>query len=367
MATDRERAPSPGIDPAPDARTTTDLLGELDDPQAEVEATSAPRVSPALLGTLRGEVPGGVRGFGDSRASALLGLQRTVGNRVVQRLAQRAAAPAPPAPPRAAIITGSEVVTPTLHPPAAASRPPAYSTPAPAAPAGPTARTTGTELPARSAEEGQETAMAPVDTEDEKVNYLTASTPTSNDITPSGSSGLTRIRLSDVEIRGEAYDDGGQWKIRVTAASTAIHWGINTSGYQIPNPVDGGNITQANWQTVVQELQGYQARQAAGSWHHPDATRTHELNHVAWFQGEIVRTWPAIETAIQSHALGATASMTQVQAQADMQTFLDQKRRDWFNAYGVAPEPPAYAAGQAVLNGIIATIESYARSKGWNP
>jgi hypothetical protein len=88
--------------------------------------------------------------------------------------------------------------------------------------------------------------MAPQQTETEKRNYTTASTPVTRDLTPSGSSGLTSINLSDVVIQGEVYDDSGSWKIRVTAASTHIHWGINTGGYQVPNPVDGGNITQAN-------------------------------------------------------------------------------------------------------------------------
>jgi hypothetical protein len=217
----------------------------------------------------------------------------------------------------------------------------------------------------KASAEGMSQQLAPIQTEDEKTNYTAASTPTLNDLTPSGSSGLTTIKLSDVAIQGTAFVDAGNWKIRVTSASTTIHWGITTGGYQIPNPVDGGNITQANWQTVVTELQGYEARQASGSWHHPDASRTHELNHVSWFRGEILRTWPAIETAIQAHVLGADPAMNQAQADAAMQTFLDQKRRDWFNAYGVAPEPPAYRAGQGVLNGIITQIEAYATTKGW--
>jgi hypothetical protein len=207
--------------------------------------------------------------------------------------------------------------------------------------------------------------LAPEQTETEKRNYMAASTPVTRDLTPSGSSGLTTISLSDVVIRGEAYEDAGSWKIRVTTASTHIHWGISTSGYQIPNPTDGGNITEANWQDVIRELAGYQTRQASGAWHDPRASEVHELNHVTWYQGEITRTWTTIETTITTHTLGATSSMDRATAETAMNTYLTTQRRAWFNAYGLAPEPPAYAAGQAVLDGVIARIRTYASSKGW--
>jgi hypothetical protein len=115
---------------------------------------------------------------------------------------------------------------------------------------------------------------------------------------------------------------------------------------------------------VIRELAGYEARQASGAWHDPHASEVHELDHVHWFQGEIVRTWPTIETAITTHVLGATASMSRADAETAMNTYLTSQRA-WFNAYGVAPEPPAYAAGQAVLNGVITRIRTYATSKGW--
>jgi hypothetical protein len=322
--------------------------------------TSATDSGPALAASQLGHSFGRIQVFPRGDVAPGLDLDRPPAGPVNLRHEVAGSTAVPPS--RFTLPKGAEVVRPALHPPATGRATRSAAGPASRREAaGETALVAGV----RGSRESQDATMDPVDTEDEKVNYLAASTPTFNDLTPTGSSGLTRIRLSDVAISGEVYEDAGQWKIRVTAASTTIHWGINSTGYSIPNPVDGGNITQANWQTVVRELQGYQARQAAGSWHHPDATRTHELNHVDWFKAEITRTWPAIETDIQSHALGATASMSQAQAQAAMQTYLTQKRSDWFNAYGVAPEPPAYAAGQAVLNGIITQIESYARSKGW--
>jgi hypothetical protein len=194
---------------------------------------------------------------------------------------------------------------------------------------------------------------------------MSASTPVSRDLSPTGSSGLTTISLSDVDIQGAVYADSGSWKIRVTAASTRIHWGITTSGYQVPNPTDGGNITQSNWEDVIRVLAGYQARQAAGAWHDPRASEVHELDHVHWYQGEIVRTWTSIETTITTHTLRSTGSMSQSAAETAMNTYLTSQKRAWFDAYGLAPEGPAYAAGQAVLDGIIARIRTYATSKGW--
>jgi len=320
--------------------------------------SEAPDAGPALHAEAR-PAAGGLPEFPHPRVSPenVLGLQTTLGNSAVNRLLSAGA--------------GVETVRPVLHAPPGWSR-------AGARAAAPTAEVEDEPAAAdvlggtHTSAEAQAATLDPVDSEDEKTNYLAATTPTLNDLTPTGSSGLTTIKIGDVAITGEVFDDSGSWKIRVTAASTTIHWGINTGGYSIPDPRDGGNITQANWRTVVTELQGYQARQASGSWHHPDASTTHEQNHVSWFRAEILRTWPAIETDIQSHVLGASggtdagAGMSKPDAQAAMATYLDQKRRDWFNAYGVAPEPPAYAAGQAVLNGIVTQVQTYAHSKGWD-
>jgi hypothetical protein len=218
---------------------------------------------------------------------------------------------------------------------------------------------------AGGAAHGSREGMAPEQSDELKRNYLAASTPVVNDLTPTGSSGLTEIRLRDVDIQGELYEDAGQWKVRVTAALTRIHWGISTSGYRTPSPADGGNITASNWQEVVRELEGYEARQAAGAWHHPEASVAHELDHVSWYQGEITSTWATIERQIQSHVLGSTSGMNRHVAEQAMHAYLDTKEHDWFNAYGVAPEPRAYRVGQQVLNRIIGQIRAYARSKGW--
>lgn len=210
------------------------------------------------------------------------------------------------------------------------------------------------EDPSKSrAARGSLEGLAPEQSDERERSHLAASTPALNDLTPTGSSGLTEIRLSDVDIQGELYEDAGHWKIRITAAVTRIHWGISISGYQTPSLTDGGNIIADRWQDVTRELAGYEARQAAGAWHHPDASVAHELDHVSWYQEEITTTWTTIEHQIQSHVLGATGSMDRAAAERAMQAFLRTKRRDWFHAYGLAPEPRAYRVGQQVLNRII--------------
>lgn len=218
----------------------------------------------------------------------------------------------------------------------------------------------------KGAAESRAGGKEPVQTEDEKKNYAAATTPVLNDATvPADASGFTTIKMSDVAITASVFDDSGTWKIKVSAASTTIHWAISVGGYTVPNPTDGGNITKDNYKDVIKELKGYEARQASGTWHDPEATRVHELDHVAWFKGEIVRTWPDIEKAILAKSLGASASVKQADAEVQLKAYIDTQRRAWFDAYGVAPEPRAYAAGQKVLDGIVKKIEDYAKSKGW--
>jgi hypothetical protein len=217
--------------------------------------------------------------------------------------------------------------------------------------------------------ESLQVPKAPVMTEDQKISYAAASTPVLNDITPSGSSGLTTIKFAEIKIEAKAIENGttGDWIILVSDASTTIHWGINTSGYKIPNPVDGGNITRTNYRYVIDQLKGYEARQYSGTWHHPDASSAHEQVHVAWYSAQIKSNWPAIQARIDAKVLGNKSSMTKEQADTAMRAYLEEERRKWFDSYGLAPEPEAYAVGQGVLNQKIKEIENYVASKGENP
>jgi len=215
---------------------------------------------------------------------------------------------------------------------------------------------------------------------DEKISLVAATAPVSRDLTAkdmANASGLTKISLSDVTIKGTVNEDNGEYKISVTKASMKIHWGIESPpSYQVPDPRDKGNITQANYQTVIDELKDYATREYAGAWHHPDATIAHEKNHVQWYKDQIIATWPPIETVIEDYVLGEVPAKKSKwegfksifgasKVQKAMKEYLEERKDDWFNAFGVAPEPPAYAAGQAVLDGIITNIETYATEKGW--
>jgi len=308
------------------------------------------------------------------RQALAIRIGRQQGNKILTRMILQGAPseqrspkePAPPLPsstPASAANQSIEVVRPTIHPnPNLRRRVQALERPA-------VRSDQATPEQEKKSVESLLGPKAPVMTDDQKISYADASTPVLNDITPTTSSGLTRISFSDVKIEGKVIEkeDTWDWMISVTEASTTIHWGITIGGYQIPNPVDGGNITQANYRDVIKELQGYEARQYSGQWHHPDASTVHEKKHVDWYSTQIKNNWPAVQARIDAKVLGNKSSMTKVQAETAMRTYLDEERRKWFNSYGLAPEPEAYAAGQAVLNEKINEIVDYVASKGWNP
>src|SRR3954471_24506161 len=88
--------------------------------------------------------------------------------------------------------------------------------------------------------------------------------PITRDLTPGGNSGLTTINLSDVDIRGEVYEDSGSWKMRVTAASTHTHWGqgngerVRGQGNGTPNLE--AMITRWNFEPIRLHEGVYQVR-----------------------------------------------------------------------------------------------------------
>ena len=334
-----------------------------------------PQLASGLAGaadsTSPGDQPGGLsdtRFQLAQRQARAAALGRLGGNRYLQRVvgqmrqgaggaaaAESQPAPASFSPPATDYELATEVVEVDVHPPPESERPAAE----------PDRSADETGALSKAVTESKGTGKAPVDTEDLKISYVAASAPSVGDLSPADDSGLTTIAISDVDIQGTVYQTSTEWKIAVTSARTTVHWGINSSGYQIPNPTTGGNITEGNWESVIQELESYQTNQCSGDWHVPEASRVHELNHVAWFQSQIRSTWRPIETTIHAHTLGPIEGTTREAAETAMATYLDQKRREWFNAYGVAPEGPAYAAGQAVLNRMVTRIRNFAREQGW--
>jgi hypothetical protein len=169
----------------------TEVVPQEDEPASALQQARAPQPS----------------GLGPAN---VLALQRTAGNQAVRRLLSReskqaaentAGAATSPAASRGIEQFDTEVVRPTLHPPTKSQAQREYPEPAQSV------------MASKSASESLGQHLDPVETEDEKTNFLTASTPILNDLTPTGSSGLTTIKLSDVAIQGEVYDDGGKWKI----------------------------------------------------------------------------------------------------------------------------------------------------------
>lgn len=184
-----------------------------------------------------------------------------------------------------------------------------------------------------------------------------------NDITSGiAGGGLTTMNLSDVTLNGCLYlDESCKWRVRAKEAAQTIHWGIRTGFYTEPRlpPAAGATINCGNALTAASDMAGYQLRQGVGLWHLAAASTTHEKNHVDWFANFAVSRWPSFESAIEAKILGMAPTMTEAQAQTAMGTYVQQQRVDWYDPTASAPEPPAYAAGQAVLNPVIAQIMAW--------
>lgn len=185
-----------------------------------------------------------------------------------------------------------------------------------------------------------------------------------NDI-PAGSitgGGLTRVGVADVVINACVYlDASDNWRIRVQDSGWTIHWGINTTFYTEPTlpPTPGATVNCGNAATAVAVMSAYETNQAAGAWHMAAASTAHEMVHVEQNRSHAVTRWPGFETAIEAHVLGACPAMSLAQANAALTTYIDAQRLAWFDPAFVAPEAPAYAAGQAVLNVMIGQINAW--------
>ncbi len=195
---------------------------------------------------------------------------------------------------------------------------------------------------------------------------------TNNDADPGGNytthKGFTI--LGDI-----CYDRAAQgWAFR----ASSLQWkgAINTSlsGSMEPVPMDGGNVTMANYCAIIAEMAGYLGR-GRGTWHLRAASLAHEVHHrdVDW-PGIGDPLWQAAEMALEAVIVPCDTDP------ADAQTFLAQKvsqaqanlesqfasQLATYNAgHDSARNDGAYQAGQAVLDGMIQQIRNYASSKGW--
>ena len=78
------------------------------------------------------------------------------------------------------------------------------------------------------------------------------------------------------------YDPGsGSWKLNSTSMKSMGRINLTTSGSQIPNPVEGGNVFESNYCAIIANLARYKgaAGGGRGAWHTLEASRAHEQYH----------------------------------------------------------------------------------------
>ena len=188
------------------------------------------------------------------------------------------------------------------------------------------------------------------------------------------------------------FDPNDQlWHVRVTSlvCTGQINirpWPSQPAMMVVPNtanPVMGGNINNVigsnnRWAYAISDMQNYDtAGGGAGPhWHSTAASTAHENFHwnTDWMVTCIGANWGGAETAIEMPSTmantkaAATANLTPM-VMAAQTNFNNQLLNIWNNTIGPADTPGGggggYAAGTAVLAGLIAAVEAYRIANGW--
>ncbi len=168
-----------------------------------------------------------------------------------------------------------------------------------------------------------------------------------------------RYQIDDIESKG---------KIRIVYY-TADH-------YPAPTPTDDSgaltNVTQANWKTIVADLDANKAA-VAGAWSAYRAEDVHELYHweVEW-QGEVDKE--SITVCTDMHAL--TASYADAPDAATAEAILRPqaeivfdvamgRARAAYDALGDSDGDPPYQQQVPVIEALIKRVKDHAKAQGW--
>ena len=207
-------------------------------------------------------------------------------------------------------------------------------------------------------------------------------------------------------VTWDVVDAGANWRANVTACQlngnvNVTPWPSAPASMTVPNtanPVDGGNINNTagssnQWQAVINDMADYDtAGGGAGpNWHSTAASNAHEWAH--WntnYLGDALPAgnWAATNASIDAltvakpappgdagvpspGAADAATARTQItpNVNALVNTFWTTVVTRWNTIIGSTDRPGAggagYAAGAAVLAGLIARVRAYATTKGW--
>lgn len=174
------------------------------------------------------------------------------------------------------------------------------------------------------------------------------------------------------------YDPGsGSWKFNITSMKSLGNINLTTDGSDRPNPTVGGNVNATNYCDIIAMLARYKNSDpnggGRGTWHMIEASRAHEQWHRDHdLPRRIGPAWQAAEAQIESECVSCKQSPADADRilQRTMQDVWCQmltKYQDVYNVevpvHNAQTDDAPYAAGQAILDGMIADIETFATSQ----
>jgi hypothetical protein len=185
--------------------------------------------------------------------------------------------------------------------------------------------------------------------------------------------------------------DASNWRPNVQSVTLVGQvnvrpWPSNPASTAVPNtanPVDGGNITQANFQGVIDDMADYHTPGggAGPDWHSTGASSAHEWAHwnTDWIADSVLSAggghWAQANTELDALRQPKASSPTPADARTALEGRVNARMTRFNNAaiirWNAIPDLPGvpgstgYDAGAAVLAGIIGSVRAYATRKGW--
>ncbi|HEC66215.1 MAG TPA: PKD domain-containing protein [bacterium] len=207
--------------------------------------------------------------------------------------------------------------------------------------------------------------------------------------TPTSNPTITNIvdggcQPSKPTLEWKAYFDPSdkKWHVRVTELECTGT--INISPWPksgTPNPVPGGNVTENNYKDIIADLADYDTPGggAGWPWHSTEATRAHEEYHwyTDWLKTCIGTYWSQSETDLENLSIPEGSYCKASEAKPALESLVNNRfntfktniTNKWNKEIAPKDKPGAggggYAAGQAVLNGIIDQIKKLAKKSRW--
>ncbi|MFO1497585.1 MAG: dockerin type I domain-containing protein [Verrucomicrobiota bacterium] len=176
---------------------------------------------------------------------------------------------------------------------------------------------------------------------------------------------------------GTCYDANAKcWQFQVSSMKVEGVINLSLLGSREPNPVEGGNVTAANYCAMLQSLRNY-SKVGRGPWHTFAATRAHEYYHRDVDIPELLyRHWRTAEIAMESLCLpcnisGASAAQI-LKENADavwrkMQANYWEDQKAFNKNHSANKADGAYLAGQPFNDQMAQRVETYANAHQFPP